>query len=67
MIKDVTDYLEVTDGTTYHRTAANKIPAFKMSACWRFARVSHEKWIAAGTAARLAGAFDAERPAGGAP
>ena len=45
MIKDVAEYLKVTERTIYRLAAAKKIPAFKVGGSWRFSRGDIERWI----------------------
>ena len=45
MIKDVAEYLKVTERTIYRLAAAKKIPAFKVGGSWRFSRADIERWI----------------------
>lgn len=44
-IKQVAEYLKVTERTIYRLAAAKKIPAFKVGGTWRFSRVDIENWI----------------------
>jgi excisionase family DNA binding protein len=44
-IKQVAEYLKVTDRTIYRLAAAKKIPAFKVGGTWRFSRSDIESWI----------------------
>lgn len=44
-IKQVADYLKVTERTIYRLAAAKKIPAFKVGGTWRFSRVDIDRWI----------------------
>lgn len=44
-IKQVAEYLKVTDRTIYRLAAAKKIPAFKVGGTWRFLRPDIENWI----------------------
>jgi len=44
-IKQVADYLKVTERTIYRLAAAKQIPAFKVGGSWRFSRVDMESWI----------------------
>lgn len=44
-IKQVADYLKVTERTIYRLAAAKKIPAFKVGGVWRFLRVDIDGWI----------------------
>jgi excisionase family DNA binding protein len=45
-IKQVAEYLKVTDRTIYKLAAAKKIPAFKIGGTWRFSRADIDRWIA---------------------
>ncbi len=49
-LKDVADYLKVTERTIYRLAAAKKIPAFKVGGTWRFSRAEIEQWIKRQTA-----------------
>lgn len=44
-IKQVADYLKVTEWTIYRLAAAKKIPPFKVGGTWRFSRVDLDQWI----------------------
>lgn len=44
-IKDVADYLKVTERTIYRLAGAKKIPAFKVGGTWRFSRIDIDSWI----------------------
>lgn len=44
-IKQVADYLKVTERTIYRLAAAKKIPAFKVGGTWRFSRADIDCWI----------------------
>ena len=44
-IKEVADYLKVTERTIYRLAAAKQIPAFKVGGSWRFARADIDSWI----------------------
>ena len=44
-IKQVADYLKVTERTIYRLAAAKKIPAFKVGGTWRFSRADIDRWI----------------------
>lgn len=50
MIKDVAEYLKVTERTIYRLAAAKKIPAFKVGGSWRFSRADIAEWIRRQTA-----------------
>ncbi|TWO69114.1 helix-turn-helix domain-containing protein [Caenimonas sedimenti] len=56
-IKQVADYLKVTERTIYRLAAAKKIPGFKVGGTWRFSRSDLESWI------RLQTGGDSERAA----
>lgn len=45
-IKQVAEYLKVTDRTIYKLAAAKRIPAFKVGGTWRFSRADIDRWIA---------------------
>lgn len=44
-IKQVADYLKVTERTIYRLAAAKRIPAFKVGGTWRFSRADLDQWI----------------------
>jgi len=44
-IKEVADYLKVTERTIYRLAGAKKIPAFKVGGVWRFSRSDIDTWI----------------------
>lgn len=44
-IKQVADYLKVTERTIYRLAGAKKIPAFKVGGTWRFSRLDIDAWI----------------------
>lgn len=44
-IREVADYLKLTEKTAYRRTAEGKIPGFKVGGSWRFKRSELEDWI----------------------
>lgn len=46
-IKQIAEYLKVTERTIYKLAAAKKIPAFKVGGTWRFRKVDIDGWIAA--------------------
>ncbi|MDW3681606.1 helix-turn-helix domain-containing protein [Cupriavidus sp. CV2] len=54
-IKQVADYLKVTERTIYRLAAAKKIPAFKVGGTWRFSRVDIDNWIRQQSAQALDG------------
>lgn len=44
-IKQVADYLKVTERTIYRLAGAKKIPAFKVGGTWRFSKADIDAWI----------------------
>lgn len=44
-LREVANYLKVTDRTIYRLVAARKIPAFKVGGTWRFSRADIDVWI----------------------
>ena len=44
-IREIADYLKVTERTIYRLSAAKKIPAFKVGGAWRFSRADIDSWI----------------------
>lgn len=46
-IKEVAEYLKVTERTIYRLAAAKKIPAFKVGGTWRFRTTDIDGWIVA--------------------
>jgi excisionase family DNA binding protein len=44
-IKQVADYLKVTERTIYRLAAIKRIPAFKVGGAWRFSRSDISDWI----------------------
>lgn len=44
-IKQVAEFLKVTERTIYRLAAAKKIPAFKVGGTWRFSRADIDRWI----------------------
>ena len=52
-IKQVANYLKVTERTIYRLAAAKKIPAFKVGGTWRFPRADIDQWIKRQTAEML--------------
>ena len=45
-IKEVAEYLKVTERTIYRLAAAKRIPAFKVGGTWRFRAAGIDGWIA---------------------
>lgn len=44
-IKQVAEYLKVTERTIYRLAAAKNIPAFKVGGTWRFSSSDIDSWI----------------------
>jgi excisionase family DNA binding protein len=44
-IREVADYLKVTERTLYRLAQEGKIPAFKVGGAWRFRRGDLDRWI----------------------
>jgi excisionase family DNA binding protein len=44
-IKEVSDYLKVTERTIYRLAAGKQIPSFKVGGSWRFSRSEIDQWI----------------------
>ncbi len=44
-IREVADYLKLTEKTAYRLAAEGKIPGFKVAGSWRFRRSEIEGWI----------------------
>jgi len=44
-VKQVAEYLKVTERTIYRLAAAKKLPAFKVGGTWRFSRADIDTWI----------------------
>jgi excisionase family DNA binding protein len=45
IIKDVAEYLTITQRTSCRLAATKKIPAFKVGGSWRFSRMDNDAWI----------------------
>lgn len=44
-LKQVAEFLKVTERTIYRLAAAKKIPAFKVGGIWRFSKAEITDWI----------------------
>jgi excisionase family DNA binding protein len=44
-LRQVADFLKVTERTIYRLAAAKQIPAFKVGGTWRFSRADIHQWI----------------------
>lgn len=56
-IREVADYLKVTERTIYRLAADKKIPAFKVGGGWRFRMADIDEWIKAQTLESEGGKF----------
>lgn len=52
-LKEVADYLKVTERTIYRLAAARQIPAFKVGGSWRFSRADIDIWIKSQSASAM--------------
>lgn len=46
-LKEVAEYLKLTEKTAYRLAADRKLPGFKVGGSWRFKKEDLEKWIEA--------------------
>lgn len=44
-LKEVSEYLKVTERTIYRLVAGKKMPAFKVGGSWRFRKADIDQWI----------------------
>ena len=44
-LKEVAEYLKLTEKTAYRLAAAGKLPGFKVGGSWRFKREDIDRWI----------------------
>ena len=44
-IREVADYLKITEKTAYRLAAAGDLPGFKVGGSWRFRRSEIDRWI----------------------
>jgi len=44
-VREVAEYLKLTEKTTYRLVADGKIPGFKVGGAWRFRRADIDAWI----------------------
>lgn len=45
-IRDVAEFLKVTEKTIYRMASDGRIPGFKVGGSWRFDKADIEQWIA---------------------
>ena len=55
-IKEVSDYLKITEKTAYRLAAEGKIPGFKVGGGWRFRKEQIDNWITQSAANQKVGA-----------
>ncbi len=46
-IREVAEYLKLTEKTTYRLASEGELPGFKVGGSWRFRRSELDKWIKA--------------------
>ncbi|MBU3004278.1 helix-turn-helix domain-containing protein [Paraglaciecola arctica] len=44
-LKEVAEYLKLTEKTAYRLAAEGKLPGFKVGGSWRFKSIDIEDWI----------------------
>ena len=44
-LREVSEYLKVTERTIYRLVAGKKMPAFKVGGSWRFKKADIDQWI----------------------
>lgn len=44
-IREVAEYLKITEKTAYRLAAARDLPGFKVGGSWRFRRSEIDRWI----------------------
>ena len=44
-LKEVAEYLKLTDKTAYRLASEGKLPGFKVGGSWRFKKEDVENWI----------------------
>ena len=44
-IKELSEYLKLTEKTAYRVAADRKLPGFKVGGAWRFRKSEIDKWI----------------------
>lgn len=59
-LREVADYLKVTERTIYRLVAEKQIPAFKVGGGWRFRRADLDAWIKQRTVAEEGGEVPAK-------
>ena len=64
-IREVAEYLKVTEKTVYGLVQRRQIPGFKVGGQWRFRREDLDSWIASQTADTMRGKETDNGPPGG--
>ena len=59
-IREVAEYLKLTDKTAYRLAAEGKLPGFKVGGAWRFRKKDIDEWIEARK--RHGGKNEADQP-----
>lgn len=59
-IREVAEYLKLTDKTAYRLAAEGKLPGFKVGGAWRFRKADIDEWIEARK--RYGGKNEADQP-----
>jgi excisionase family DNA binding protein len=44
-LKEVAEYLKLTEKTAYRLAGDNQLPGFKVGGSWRFKKIDLEDWI----------------------
>ena len=44
-LREVAEYLKLTEKTAYRLAAEGKLPGFKVGGSWRFKRIDLEAWM----------------------
>jgi len=44
-VKEVSEYLKISDKTVYKLASQDKLPAFKVGGSWRFQKIKIDAWI----------------------
>lgn len=55
-IKEIAEYLKITEKTAYRLAGEGRIPGFKVGGAWRFRQSEVEAWIDRQSAERKEGA-----------
>ena len=44
-VKEVSEYLKISDKTVYKLASQDKLPEFKVGGSWRFQKIKIDSWI----------------------